>query len=159
MKRVAFVLGLAALLWMTALTACGDGGESMGSSSAPTAETSSSEDSCAISTAALGLVVALATKGKELEEIGEAVSSKPGGDVLSAACKLAVQKFINEPQAEVPLTLKIPSGPTPLQASLDQIRQALNTPPPQPSSDPCLDWEAVEWQNLCLRGIISPPLS
>ena len=164
MKRAAFVLGLAALLCMTALTGCGGEEESAttGSSSVPTSQSLSTKDSCAISTAALTAVVALVTKGKELEEVGQTVSSNYGNGVLTSACQLAVEKFINEPAAEVHLTLDdLQLEPMSLQASLDQIRQSLKSPPPEPasSSDPCFNYTEEFFQNLCLSGIISPPPS
>jgi hypothetical protein len=161
MRRAASVVGVIALLSAVSLTGCGDGeGITTGSESVSAPPTDSAE-SCTITTAALGAVVALVTKGKELEEIGQAVSSKFGGDVLSSACQLAVETFITDRGAEVPLTLKDPLGQISLQASLTRIRRSLNSPPPEPApfNDPCFDYEDQFFQNLCLSEIISPPSS
>ena len=152
MKRAASLFGVVALLSAATLTGCGK------ENSSP-----SSKDSCTIGTAVLGYVVALATKGRELEEIGEAVSSKFGGDVLSAACETAVTTFINQPQAEVHLTLEEVSGLIRTQVSLDELHKTLSNPPPEPAPGSewvaCFEYTNTFSQSLCLRKLIPPPSS
>lgn len=160
MKRAVSVFGVLAVLFIAILAGCGEDEESTGTSADSTSQPQDFEASCVIGTAVLGVVVALATKGKELEEIGEAVSSKFGGDVLSAACETAVTTFINQPQAEVQLELEDVPGLAPT-FSFEQLRKTLTNPPPEPEPGSewvaCYGYEYTLARSLCLRKVIPPP--
>jgi hypothetical protein len=107
---------------------------------------------CQIGTTALGLILEGVTRGRRTHEIGEAVSSKLGGEVLSAGCVVGVKTLINHPKRPVSFEWTHSGQTETLDVSGQDLLDQLF-----PTRPKCSDWLYEALIQSCIKGAIPPP--
>ena len=119
---------------------------------------------CALTTAALGVVVADVTHGKGTQEI---VGTTAAGIVVPASCTAMIDKLVKSPTDTVKFKVNKPTGGS---TQVETTGATVLSPPPAtvPQSSgaihvnlatalKCLDWEDNILTQLCWDGTFPPP--